>query len=120
MRHTEIHVTIANRHYAVSPAVSAQIETILKQSHARALCHEEQEWVSAKELFPDLNDPIKRPANYLRGMRLREGLTQTQLAAKVGILQHHISEMERYKRPIGKVAAKKLAAALNANWRNML
>ena len=34
-----------------------------------------------------------------------------------GIPQRHISEMERGKRPIGKERAKKLAVALNINYR---
>ena len=32
----------------------------------------------------------------------------------------HISEMERGKRPIGKISAQKLAKALNTSFKNLL
>jgi plasmid maintenance system antidote protein VapI len=60
---------------------------------------------------------VEGPAAVLRGARLRESLTQVQLAKKLAIHQHHLSEMENGKRPIGKEMAKKLGEALNANWR---
>ncbi len=54
----------------------------------------------------------------LRAYRTRENLTQKQLAALTGIPQHHISEMENGKRPIGKERARKLAEALHVgDWR---
>lgn len=56
----------------------------------------------------------------LRGYRYREDLTQKQLADLAGIPQRHISEMENGKRPIGKERAKKLAKALNADYRLFL
>lgn len=56
----------------------------------------------------------------LRGYRYREDLTQKQLADFSGIPQRHISEMENGKRPIGKERAKKLAKALNADYRLFL
>lgn len=59
---------------------------------------------------------------YLRGVRLREGFTQKQLAKKLGrgVSQHHISEMENGKRTISIDMAKKLASALHANYRMFL
>lgn len=48
----------------------------------------------------------------LRGACAREGLTQRDLAARTGIPQRHISEMESGKRTIGKERARKLADAL--------
>ncbi len=56
----------------------------------------------------------------IRGGRGKEGLTQKQLAELTGIAQHHISEMENGKRPIGKETSKKLAAALNIDYRLFL
>jgi transcriptional regulator with XRE-family HTH domain len=53
-------------------------------------------------------------------LRYRQDITQKQLADKIGVLQHHLSEMENGKRPIGKAMAKKLAGALNADWRVMI
>ena len=60
------------------------------------------------------------PATMLRGARYREGVTQAQLAEATGIPQRHISEMENGKRPIGKQNARKLAEALNVDYRRFL
>lgn len=60
------------------------------------------------------------PETFLAGARHREGLTQRQLAEKTGIPQRHISEMENCKRPIGKEIARRLATALNADYRAFL
>jgi len=56
----------------------------------------------------------------LKGLRYREDMTQRQLADVTGIPQRHISEMETGKRSIGKEIAKKLAAALNTDYRTFL
>jgi plasmid maintenance system antidote protein VapI len=47
-------------------------------------------------------------------------LTQTKLSELTGIPQHHISEMENGKRPIGKETAKKLAAVCKVDYRLFL
>lgn len=49
----------------------------------------------------------------LRGARLKEGLTQKQLAEKTGVPQRHISEIETGKRQIGRKWADLLSGALN-------
>lgn len=56
----------------------------------------------------------------LAGVRYREGLTQVQLAEKIGVPQRHISEMENGKRPIGKAMAKRLGEALKVGYRMFL
>ncbi|WP_240195076.1 helix-turn-helix domain-containing protein [Desulfobulbus rhabdoformis] len=73
---------------------------------------------SWKTAFPGLLD--NEPGIYLAGARHREGLTQRQLGEQSGIPQRHISEMENGKRTIGKENAKKLAAALKADYRVFL
>jgi DNA-binding XRE family transcriptional regulator len=60
------------------------------------------------------------PAGALRAYRLREEFTQGELAAKAGISQGHISEMEKGRRSIGVRSAKKLAKALNCRWEQLL
>ena len=57
--------------------------------------------------FPEY-DEKSLPGVVLAGARGKEGITQRELAGRVGIPQRHISEMERSKRPIGKEMAKKL------------
>ena len=62
-----------------------------------------EEWVSADEVFPDGN-----PAMALRGLRGREDITQADLAARLGVSQNVISEMESGKRPISQKMAKRI------------
>ena len=68
-----------------------------------------------EEAFPELG-----PGDILQGARDREGLTQTELAARIGVKSHHISEMENGKRSIGKDMAKRLAKALNTGYKVFL
>ena len=60
------------------------------------------------------------PAKALSSYRLREGLTQKQLAKRTGISQPNISAMEKGKRPIGLNVAKKLAKALNCRYQRLV
>ncbi len=75
----------------------------------------EEESVPWEEVYPDFNGSVA-----LKGARKREGLTQADLAARLGISQTHISEMERGKRPIGKEMAKRLAKVLGVDYRVFL
>ena len=68
-----------------------------------------------EELFPDFH-----AGNALRGARSREGLTQAQLAAMIGVKPTHISGMERGKRPIGKEMAKRLGKVLRIGYKVFL
>lgn len=56
----------------------------------------------------------------LRGSRYKEDITQRELAKAIGISQHHISEMENGKRPIGKEMAKRLAKFFKTDYRVFL
>lgn len=56
----------------------------------------------------------------LRAYRLRQDLTQQDLAKKAKISQANISAMESGKRPIGLQSAKKLAKALRCRHQRLL
>jgi DNA-binding XRE family transcriptional regulator len=73
--------------------------------------------VPATEVFPELDDDTARPATMLRGARYKADMTQKELADLLSIKQHHLSEMENGKRPIGKAMAKRLAEALACDYR---
>ncbi len=79
---------------------------------------EEKDFYSVEEVFPEMS--WNRGGACLRGARGKEGVTQKQLADQIGIAQHHISEMENGKRPIGKETARKLAVALHTDYRVFL
>ncbi|KHK03378.1 hypothetical protein NY78_1442 [Desulfovibrio sp. TomC] len=48
------------------------------------------------------------------------GLTQAELAAKIGVGVPNISAMEHNRRPIGKAMAKKIGEALDFPWTALL
>jgi DNA-binding XRE family transcriptional regulator len=77
----------------------------------------EKNW-TLEEAFPEM--AWNAGGVSVRGGRAKEGLTQQQLADLTGIPQRHISEMENGKRPIGKETARKLAKALNVDYRVFL
>lgn len=124
MRHIDVdldQIMVGRDQYIVPQKIIREVEALLRKARMKTIEEmDDDDWIPAHVVFPDLRDPIKRPAKYLRGIRMREGLTQTELAKKMGIKQSHISEMERCKRPIGKAMAKKFATVLNANWKCFL
>lgn len=74
--------------------------------------------IPAAEVSPELET---NPGGlYLRGIRVREDMTQEELAKITGITRSNISSMEHGRRPIGKETAKKFAAALNCDYRRFL
>jgi DNA-binding XRE family transcriptional regulator len=60
------------------------------------------------------------PVNSLKAYRLREELTQKELAKASGISQSNISAMEKGRRPIGLNIAKKLAKILNCEYKKLV
>jgi transcriptional regulator with XRE-family HTH domain len=68
-----------------------------------------------KEVFPNLH-----PGSAIRGLRLREGLTQEQLARLLGIKRANLSEMENGKRPTGKNMVRRLAQVLKTDYKVFL
>ncbi len=81
----------------------------------REVNEEGENLYSRAEVFPD-----SHPGRILRGMRVREDMTQAVLAERTGLKPHHISEMENGKRPIGKEVATRLAEALHTDYRIFL
>ena len=73
-----------------------------------------------REVFKKNIKKYGEAALALSGSRHKEEMTQQELADKLGINQHHISEMENNKRPIGKAMAKKLAKIFNVDYRVFL
>lgn len=100
--------------FAVPPEM---VNTVLQTMHSYGL-REENESVPWREALQVTDAEL--PAMCLRGARYREALTQKQLSELTGIAIPHISAMENGKRPIGKVNAKKLAEALNTDYKMFL
>ena len=104
--------------FQVPPAEAQGIFLIVEKY--RVTEDEGDEWVSADAAFKDIYSKYTKKGAALRGARLKEEMTQTELAKKLGITQGDLSKMEYGKRPIGKKMAKRLAKILNIDYRVFL
>ncbi len=101
---------------------SSQLRIVKKAVH-RAIILADHEVLSpeeTKKLFLELVPDLGTPASALRAYRGREDLTQRALSKKCGIPQSHIAAMESGARPIGLMTAKKLALALNCDYKRLI
>jgi DNA-binding XRE family transcriptional regulator len=71
-------------------------------------------------LFDKLDEKFTKAGALLKGLRLREGLTQINFAKKIGVTQANLSNMENGRRPIGKIIAKRIQKIFGANYRYFL
>ena len=56
----------------------------------------------------------------IRGARVRDGMSQKGLAARLEIAQYNLSKMENGERPVGKNMAMKLAEIFKSDYRVFL
>lgn len=122
MRHTEeVKVTVgsgkAARRFSLPARDAREVEAFIKSRLKKPAT---EKLVPAEKTLPELADDELRPATMLRGARYKAELTQKRLADMLDIRQHHLSEMENGKRPIGKEMAKRLAKALDSDYRLFL
>jgi addiction module HigA family antidote len=74
-----------------------------------------EELYTSEEVFPDAH-----PGRVVHGFRVRDGITQAELANRLGIKQHRISEIETGKRAITIEMAKRLAKSFGTDYRVFL
>lgn len=60
------------------------------------------------------------PPNQVRSLRKKEGLTQEQLAEKVGLTSVMVGYIERSQKGLSLKTAKKIARALNVHYTEIL
>lgn len=93
--------------------VSELVDWIRKKYDVAVLAEEpEEEFVSIEstEYWKEMEK--NRVGNLLAGARLKAGLTQAQLAEKLGIRQNMISDYERGRRTYSDAMAKRLSKTL--------
>ena len=76
--------------------------------------------VPADDVFTNLDQKFSKTGNILAGFRLRDKLTQTQLAQKIGTSQSAIAAIENGRRKIGKTMATKLAKVFKTSFQIFL
>lgn len=82
--------------------------------------HDQEAPISADEVFSALDQKYTKAGVLLRGLRIRENMTQVQFAKKINVTQGDLSKMERGERVIGKIIAKRLEALFAVNYRLFL
>jgi DNA-binding XRE family transcriptional regulator len=99
---TEISLSIPT---AKARVVFDAIRSILPMAglKVRRINEEGEELFTAEEVFPE-----GCPAMALRGLRGKEDITQAELAARLGISQNMVSDMESGKRNISLKMAKRI------------
>lgn len=75
---------------------------------------------SMKAIFEKLDEKFTKAGALLKGLRLREGLTQIEFAKKINVTQANLSNMENGRRPIGKIIAKRIEKIFGTNYRYFL
>ena len=93
--------------------VDELIEWIRKKFEVNILTSESTESIAIEETDFWKEMQSNRIGNLLSGARLKAGLSQAQLAEKLGIRQNMISDYERGKRRLSSTMAKRIAKILN-------
>jgi DNA-binding XRE family transcriptional regulator len=101
--------------YLVPKDAAQAVATLLEEIGGR-----DENSVSAESVFPDLADPSKHPMITFRGIRSKTGLTQKDVAERLGIAQADVSNIERGKRSIGKALAKRIEKEFGIDYRRFL
>ena len=80
----------------------------------------EEKNIPWREVFREGIEKFTEVGLVLKGARYKANLTQKEVAEKINVKPHHISEMEHGKRPIGKMMAHRLAEIFNVDYRVFL
>lgn len=75
---------------------------------------------NADELFESINKQYTKPGALLRGIRIRENLTQSAMAKLINVTQSDISQMERGTRAIGRNIAKRIESIFDVSYHSFL
>lgn len=76
--------------------------------------------VDSDSLFKNINQKYSKPGALLRGIRIRENLTQAELAKKIKVTQSDISQMESGTRNIGRIVAKRIEKLFHVDYKSFL
>ena len=109
-----LYVLDAGKLYAIPRSVAAAYEVEVKRALARP------QGIDASDVFDELTRERGKAASLLRGVRVRENLSQVEFAKLIDVTQANLSNMERGRRPIGKAIAKRIASAFDVDYRYFL
>jgi ribosome-binding protein aMBF1 (putative translation factor) len=76
--------------------------------------------LTIQAIFEKLDEKYTKAGALLKGLRLREGMSQVVFAKKINVTQANLSNMENGRRPIGKTIAKRIEKVFGVNYRYFL
>lgn len=79
-----------------------------------------EDLVTPDDLFAEINKKYTKPGALLKGLRVREGLTQLKMAKKLNMAQSDVSQMENGTRRIGREVAKRIGELFDFDYRSFL
>ncbi len=127
MRRTEITVKEGNKtkSFKVTLEAGRGLLSLLKELQNKvppqfSQHDDDDEYIPAEEVFPDLKDPQKLIGIVFRGIRFKNNLTQSEVAARLGLDQSDVSKIERGERAVGKALAKKIQKEFGIDYRRFL
>jgi len=110
-----LHITVRNRTFAIPKKVIEKYEIENKTVKTK-----KKNSVSLQQLLDKLDTKFTKAGSLLKGLRLRERLSQIEFAKKINVTQANLSNMENGKRPVGKIVAKRIEKAFGACYRYFL
>lgn len=76
--------------------------------------------IDADDVFANINNKYTKGGALLKGIRVRENLTQIEMAKKINVTQSDISQMENGTRNIGRTIAKRIEKLFDVDYRSFL
>jgi DNA-binding XRE family transcriptional regulator len=76
--------------------------------------------VSPEEVFKKINKKHSKPGALLRGIRVRENLTQVEMANLLKVTQSDVSQIENGARNIGRKVAQRIEKIFDIDYRAFL
>lgn len=111
-------VSYHDQTFAIPKKIANQY--IVEETKKRKMKTPKPQERNLKSLFADLENQYTKAGVLLKGLRLRENLSQIAFAKKIKVTQANLSNMENGKRPIGKIIAKRIEKVFGTNYRYFL
>lgn len=111
-----LHITYHDKTYVIPKKIVEQY--VVENDKVKKTKRKESK--SLQGLFDELDVKFTKAGALLKGLRMREGLSQVKFAKKIGVTQANLSNMENGRRPIGKIVAKRIEKIFGTNYRYFL
>jgi DNA-binding XRE family transcriptional regulator len=110
-----LHITHHDKTYAIPKKIAEKYIVEVKKPKRT-----KKESKTIQQIFDSLDAKFTKAGALLKGLRLREGLSQIEFAKKIDVTQANLSNMENGRRPIGKIIAKRIEKIFGTNYRYFL